>query len=114
MNAATGLFSSDTAAQLADAAGDIVSGIQRSLVTLHNGRHGVGAGMLWETPSGMGGTFILTNAHVTEQRSFRRGHGRRGQWRETEREQSHPLRAAYPAAASRSVPACSAAPICGW
>lgn len=48
---------------LADAAGDVVERVQRSLVVLHNGRRGVGAGVIWES-AGSNRTLILTNHHV--------------------------------------------------
>ena len=48
---------------LTDAAEDVLRRVQRSLVVLHNGRHGVGAGVVWGH-SGSSGAYILTNFHV--------------------------------------------------
>jgi serine protease Do len=48
---------------VADAAEEVVQRVQRSLVVLHNGRHGVGAGVIWGL-SGDLGAYILTNNHV--------------------------------------------------
>lgn len=58
---------------LAEATSNVVRRVQRSLVVLHNGRQGVGAGIIWSNnnpnrPSGR--TLILTNYHVI-------AHGRR-------------------------------------
>jgi len=52
---------------LAEATSNVVRRVQRSLVVLHNGRQGVGAGIIWSNnnpnrPSGR--TLILTNYHV--------------------------------------------------
>lgn len=92
MSTASGFFASGLAAQLASAAGEMVGNVQRSLVTLHNGHFGVGAGMLWETPPELG-TLILTNAHVTAQRPARRGpRGWRSLWQEADREHTPALR----------------------
>jgi serine protease Do len=44
---------------LAEAASDVVQRMQRSLVVLHNGRHGIGAGVIWSRDG-----LILTNHHV--------------------------------------------------
>jgi len=76
---------SSLAARLSDSAEEMLRAVQNSLVTLHNGRHGVGAGMLWEVPS-IFGALILTNAHVTAVHSpiF---------WGRRRRAQEHPLRA---------------------
>ena len=53
----------DLISGLAQSAGDVVGRSFRSLVVLHNGRSGVGAGVVWgASPSG--GTLILTNNHV--------------------------------------------------
>ncbi len=55
---------------LAASAAEVVREVQRSLVALHNGRHGVGAGMIWRKDAE--GAFILTNNHVVAQgRSLR-------------------------------------------
>ena len=48
---------------LTDAAEEVVRRVQRSLVVLHNGRHGVGAGVIWGR-NGSAGAYILTNYHV--------------------------------------------------
>jgi serine protease Do len=48
---------------LTDATEQVVSRARRSLVVLHNGRHGIGAGVIWECSDGAG-AFILTNQHV--------------------------------------------------
>ena len=48
---------------LTDAAEEVVRRVQRSLVVLHNGRQGVGAGVIWGR-SGNAGAYILTNYHV--------------------------------------------------
>ena len=48
---------------LTDAAEEVVRRVQRSLVVLHNGRHGVGAGVIWSRSDGAG-AYILTNYHV--------------------------------------------------
>lgn len=44
---------------LASASAQVVERVQRSLVVLHNGRHGVGAGVIWRR-----GGLVLTNFHV--------------------------------------------------
>jgi serine protease Do len=49
----------DLVTSLADATSEVVRRVQRSLVVLHNGRHGIGAGIIW----GRDG-LILTNHHV--------------------------------------------------
>jgi serine protease Do len=48
---------------LTEATAQIVRRVQDSLVVLHNGRRGVGAGVIWGQSSSKG-TFILTNYHV--------------------------------------------------
>ena len=48
---------------LAEAASEILQQVGRSLVVLHNGRHGVGAGIIWHA-SQDGRSHILTNQHV--------------------------------------------------
>jgi len=50
---------SDLVNLLAEAASDVVRRVQRSLVVLHNGRHGIGAGVIWSRDG-----LILTNHHV--------------------------------------------------
>lgn len=77
MNASSTYSTKSLGLRLSDAAGEIVSAIQSSLVTLHNGRHGAGAGILWQAPSGMG-SLILTNAHVAaaHERVWPHRHGR--------------------------------------
>lgn len=47
---------------LAASAAEVVREVQRSLVALHNGKHGVGAGMIWR--SDREGSYILSNYHV--------------------------------------------------
>jgi serine protease Do len=49
----------DFSASKTKALNELIQHVQRSLVMVHNGRHGVGTGILWK----MGG-FILTNHHV--------------------------------------------------
>jgi len=53
--------------RLAEAAGELVRQVQRSLVVLHNGRHGIGAGIIWaqgSRPAKVQDYYILTNQHV--------------------------------------------------
>jgi serine protease Do len=56
---------------LAEATSEVVRRVQRSLVVLHNGERGVGAGIIWgnnytnkRSDKRSGGTLILTNYHV--------------------------------------------------
>ena len=52
---------------LAEASSDVVRRVQRSLVVLHNGHHGVGAGIIWGASNHSrrsDRTLILTNYHV--------------------------------------------------
>ena len=49
----------DLSTFLADALSDIVYRIHRSLVVLHNGKHGIGAGIIWSREG-----LVLTNYHV--------------------------------------------------
>jgi len=49
---------------LAEAASDLVQRVRRSLVVLHNGHHGVGAGIIWGHSGEGQRTLILTNYHV--------------------------------------------------
>jgi serine protease Do len=51
---------------LAEACAQVVQRVQDSLVVLHNGHHGIGAGIVWAEGSkyGSSGSYILTNAHV--------------------------------------------------
>jgi serine protease Do len=49
---------------LAEAASDLVQRVRRSLVVLHNGHHGVGAGIIWGRSGEGQRTLILTNYHV--------------------------------------------------
>ena len=49
----------DLSTSLADALSDIVNRIQRSLAVLHNGKHGIGAGLIWRQDG-----LVLTNYHV--------------------------------------------------
>ena len=49
--------------ELADAAAQVVQRASRSLVMLHNGRHGVGAGLI-VGPAVDGRALIVTNQHV--------------------------------------------------
>ncbi len=58
---------------LAEATSEVVRRVQRSLVVLHNGHHGVGAGIIWGNHPGnkrSDRSLILTNYHVI-------AHGRR-------------------------------------
>jgi serine protease Do len=58
---------------LAEATSETVRRVQRSLVVLHNGHYGVGAGIIWgdhQADKNHSGTLILTNYHVI-------AHGRR-------------------------------------
>jgi len=52
-------------ADLDDAMAQVLHRVQRSLVVVHNGRHGAGAGVIWR----MGG-YIVTNYHVVAGRSL--------------------------------------------
>jgi serine protease Do len=49
----------DLVSTLAEAASEVVLRVQRSLVVLHNGRHGIGAGVIWSRDG-----LVLTNNHV--------------------------------------------------
>lgn len=52
---------------LAEATSDVLRRVQRSLVVLHNGHHGVGAGIIWGSTDNRAHsdrTLILTNYHV--------------------------------------------------
>jgi serine protease Do len=49
----------DISASMTSALNELIEHVQRSLVMVHNGRYGVGTGILWR----MGG-YILTNQHV--------------------------------------------------
>ena len=57
----------DISSSLANAASEIVQRIQRSLVVLHNGRHGIGAGIVWQR-AGSQGSYVVTNFHVIADR----------------------------------------------
>lgn len=50
--------------QLNDEMASLVAGVGRSVVRIHNGRGGTGAGTIWH-PQGL----VLTNAHVAERHS---------------------------------------------
>jgi serine protease Do len=54
---------------LAEATSEVVRRVQRSLVVLHNGHHGIGAGIIWGNQRS-DSSLILTNYHVI-------AHGRR-------------------------------------
>jgi len=45
--------------QIANALAEVAQRVQRSLVVVHNGRHGAGAGVVWRK-----GGYIVTNHHV--------------------------------------------------
>lgn len=45
--------------RIADALAEVAQRVQRSLVVVHNGRHGAGAGVIWRQ-----GGYIVTNYHV--------------------------------------------------
>jgi len=49
----------DLSASLAKALEEVVQRVQRSLVVLHNGRQGIGAGIIWRSDG-----VIVTNQHV--------------------------------------------------
>jgi serine protease Do len=49
---------------LAEATSEVVQRVQRSLVVLHNGHHGVGAGIIWGNNQRRNSSLILTNYHV--------------------------------------------------
>jgi len=49
----------DLSTSLADALSEVVYRINRSLVVLHNGKHGIGAGIIWSREG-----LVLTNYHV--------------------------------------------------
>jgi serine protease Do len=57
-----GFAAADEALTAACAA--VVQRVQRSLVILHNGRFGIGAGVIWPVGGAVSGTYILTNHHV--------------------------------------------------
>lgn len=49
----------DISASMTSALNELIEHVQRSLVMVHNGRHGIGTGILWRI-----GGYILTNQHV--------------------------------------------------
>lgn len=51
------------AADLDEAMAALAQGVQTSLVVVHNGKRGAGAGVVWKT-----GGLVITNFHVVEQR----------------------------------------------
>ena len=50
---------------LGEAMADVLQRVQRSLVVVHNGRHGAGAGVVWRL-----GGYIVTNHHVVAGRGL--------------------------------------------
>jgi serine protease Do len=56
----------DLSTSLADALSEIVRRIHRSLVVLHNGKHGIGAGIIWSREG-----LVLTNYHVVAKGQIR-------------------------------------------
>jgi serine protease Do len=59
MKAALGMTPLTISANLTQATTETVKRVQRSLTILHNGRHGIGAGIIWGSEG-----LILTNYHV--------------------------------------------------
>lgn len=60
---------------LTGAADALVRQVQRSLAVLHNGQHGIGAGIVWASDNR--GAYVLTNHHVVAHGRARGGaHGR--------------------------------------
>jgi serine protease Do len=53
----------DITSALTEAASELILKVSRSIVVLHNGSHGVGAGIIWSSDSN-GKSLILTNHHV--------------------------------------------------
>jgi serine protease Do len=53
----------DITSALTEASSELIQQISESIVVLHNGSHGVGAGVIWSANS-HGKSFILTNNHV--------------------------------------------------
>ncbi len=72
---------------LASAAAEMVRRVQRSLVVLHNGHHGVGAGIVWGRDP-RGGMLILTNHHVVDHQGMTWGRRADGQQLRAELEDS--------------------------
>jgi serine protease Do len=56
----------ELSSNVADALSDVVQRVQRSLVVVHNGRYGAGAGVVWRT-----GGYIVTNYHVVARGKLR-------------------------------------------
>lgn len=56
----------ELSSNVADALSEVVQRVQRSLVVVHNGRYGAGAGVVWRP-----GGYIVTNFHVVARGKLR-------------------------------------------
>jgi serine protease Do len=56
----------ELSSNVADALAEVVQRVQRSLVVVHNGRYGAGAGVVWRL-----GGYIVTNYHVVARGKLR-------------------------------------------